>query len=207
MKKRGNKIANFGKATCLTWSLIVLVAVIAIAIFIGRMKRDHIETATDQTISPTPSLIKSMQSIGEWEFLSIADEELIDTVRHGIFSNDELVRIYYGTLRLGVNMHKTTPGWLTVRNDTLLARIPRIELLDNNFIDEGRTQSFYESGTWTDSDRADLYNRAYSQMKQRCITPENISAAETSCSTQLTKIFKALGYEKVSITYENTINE
>ena len=135
-------------------------------------------------------------------YVSIADEELIDTVRPGIFTNDELVRIYYGTLRLGVNMHKTTPGWLTARNDTLFARIPRIELLDNNFIDEGLTKSFYESGTWTDKDRADLYDRAYQQMKKRCLTPANIKTAEASCTTQFTKIFKALGYEKVSITYD-----
>ena len=77
-----------------------------------------------------------------------------------------------------------------------------IELLDNNFIDEGLTKSFYESGTWTDKDRADLYDRAYQQMKKRCLTPANIKTAEASCTTQFTKIFKALGYEKVSITYD-----
>lgn len=202
MNNKKNKILTFGKASCLIWSLIVLAIAVSIVIFVARLKRDHIETSTDQIINPTPTLIRSMQNIGEWEFLAIADEELIDTVRPGIFTNDELVRIYYGTLRLGVNMHKTTPGWLTARNDTLFARIPRIELLDNNFIDEGLTKSFYESGTWTDKDRADLYDRAYQQMKKRCLTPANIKTAEASCSTQFTKIFKALGYEKVSITYD-----
>lgn len=202
MKKKENKILTFGKATCLTWSLIVLIIAIAIFIFVARLKPDYVETSTDQIISPTPTLIKTMQNIGEWEFLSIADEELIDTMREGIFSNDELVRIYYGTLRIGVNMHKTNPGWLTISNDTLKARLPRIELLDNNFIDEGLTKSFYDSGSWSDKDRADLYDRAYRQMKQRCLTPVNIKTAEQSCTTQFTKIFKALGYEKVVITYD-----
>ena len=188
MNNKKNKILTFGKASCLIWSLIVLAIAVSIVIFVARLKRDHIETATDQIINPTPTLIRSMQNIGEWEFLAIADEELIDTVRPGIFTNDELVRIYYGTL--------------TARNDTLFARIPRIELLDNNFIDEGLTKSFYESGTWTDKDRADLYDRAYQQMKKRCLTPANIKTAEASCTTQFTKIFKALGYEKVSITYD-----
>ena len=197
-----NKKYTFGKVTCLIWSLILLSIAIAIVIFVGRLKQDYMETSTDQIISPTPTLIKSMQNIGEWEFLAIADEELIDTVRKGVFTDDELVRIYYGTLRLGINMHKATPGWLTTSNDTLRARLPSIELLDNNFIDEGLTKSFYESGSWTDKDRADLYNRAYKQMKQRCLTPTNLKTAEISCTTQFTKIFKTLGYEKIIITYE-----
>ena len=147
MNNKKNKILTFGKASCLIWSLIVLAIAVSIVIFVARLKRDHIETATDQIINPTPTLIRSMQNIGEWEFLAIADEELIDTVRPGIFTNDELVRIYYGTLRLGVNMHKTTPGWLTARNDTLFARIPRIEPPDNNFIDEELTHSVHERAT------------------------------------------------------------
>lgn len=85
MKKKENKILTFGKATCLTWSLIVLIIAIAIFIFVTRLKPDYVETSTDQIISPTPTLIKTMQNIGEWEFLSIADEELIDTMREGIF--------------------------------------------------------------------------------------------------------------------------
>lgn len=188
--------------TCLIWSLTILVIAIAVVIFASKIKRDHIETELTETISPTPTLIKSMQDIGEWEFLSIADEEIVDTVHKGILSDDELVRIYYGTLRLGVNMHKATPNWLRMNNDTLMARLPKIELLDNNFIDEGRTQSFYESGSWTDRDRATLYLRAYRQMKRRCVTSVNIKTAELSCTEQFTKIFNALGYENVVITYE-----
>ncbi|MDD7319169.1 MAG: DUF4230 domain-containing protein [Prevotella sp.] len=198
----GNKILTSGKMTCLTWSIIVLVVAITIAIFVSKLKRDHVETVVNDEISPTPTLIKSMQDIGEWEFLSITDEELVDTIKRGLFSDDELVRIYYGTLRLGVNMHKASPGWLTVSGDTLNARLPRIELLDNNFIDEGRTLSFYENGSWTDADRAALYKRAYSMMRKRCLTPDNIKSAELSCSEQFMKIFKALGYENVVITYE-----
>lgn len=197
-----NKLLTFGKMTCLTWSLIILVTVIVLAILVSKFKRDHIETEVGGTISPTPTLIKSMQDIGEWEFLSICDEEITDTVRKGILSDDELIRIYYGTLRLGVNMHKVGPNWLKVNNDTLVARLPKIELLDNNFIDEGRTQSFYESGSWTDNDRAELYQRAYRLMKSRCLTPENIKTAELSCTEQFKKIFNALGYNNnIVITY------
>ncbi len=52
----------------------------------------------------SPTQIRTIENIGQWEFLSISDEELIDTTRHGFFGDDKLVRIYYGTLRLGIDM-------------------------------------------------------------------------------------------------------
>lgn len=65
----------------------------------------------DTVIAPTPTQIQSIKDIGEWEFLSVSLEELTDTVRKGFISDDELSRIYYGTLRLGINMHQLEPGW------------------------------------------------------------------------------------------------
>ena len=44
----------------------------------------------------TPSEIESIRRIGQWEFMAINDEELVDTVRKGFFSDDHLVRIYSG---------------------------------------------------------------------------------------------------------------
>ena len=60
MNNKKNKILTFGKASCLIWSLIVLAIAVSIVIFVARLKRDHIETATDQIINPTPTLIRSM---------------------------------------------------------------------------------------------------------------------------------------------------
>lgn len=54
------------------------------------------------TLSPTQ--VESIENIGQWEFLSVSDEELIDTIRRGLLGDDQLVRIYYGTLRLGIDM-------------------------------------------------------------------------------------------------------
>ena len=39
--------------------------------------------------------------------------------------------------------------------------LPKIELLDKDFIDEARTKAFIETGSWTDADRDSLYHRAY----------------------------------------------
>ena len=102
------------------------------------------------TLSPTQ--IKSIEAIGQWEFLSISDEELIDTVRKGLISDDELVRIYYGTLRLGIDMREVGTEWLSAEGDTIICTLPPIRLLDRNFIDEAKTRSFFEEGKWTGKD-------------------------------------------------------
>ena len=89
----------------------------------GATKGDYIDFGPSSAIDVTPTQIQSMNAIGEWEFLSVSAEELVDTVRKGFFSNDELVRIYYGTLRLGVNMHQVEPGWITTSGDSITMNI------------------------------------------------------------------------------------
>ena len=107
----------------------------------------------DDTIDPTPTQIQSIKAIGEWEFLSVSLEELADTIRKGFLSDDELSRIYYGTLRLGINMHQVEPGWLEADGDSVSLMLPKIGLLDHDFIDEARTKPFFESGSWKPEDR------------------------------------------------------
>ena len=65
------------------------------------IKDNSLDFGTDTEIDPTPTQIVSIKAIGEWEFLAISAEELVDTVRKGLLTNDELARIYFGTLRLG----------------------------------------------------------------------------------------------------------
>lgn len=165
-------------------------------------KNDHIDFGTDTEIDITPTQIQSIMAIGEWEFLSVSAEELIDTTRKGIFSNDELARIYYGTLRLGVNMHQVRKGWIEATGDSVTMILPAIGLLDKDFIDEARTKSFYESGSWKAADREALYKKAYRMMRQHCLTKENLQAAETNGREQFTNMLKSMGYSKVKIEFD-----
>ena len=126
-----------------------VIVVIVLAVWIYRALSDaRLEVGADNSIGLTPTQIESIKAVGEWEFLSISTEELIDTTRKRLFSDDQLVRIYYGTLRLGVNMKQVEPGWIEQRNDTLFLTLPKVGLLDRDFIDEARTKSFFESGSW-----------------------------------------------------------
>ena len=157
------------------------------------------EVVKDEKIDITPSQIRSIEQIGEWSFLEINDEELIDTVRHGFFSDDELVRIYYGTLRLGINLKEAHEGWLAMQNDTLCAILPPVRLLDNNFIDETRTRSFIETGKWTHHDRKAMYNRAVQRMRRRCLTKKNYQSARDNARVQFEQMLRSMGYDKVRV--------
>lgn len=196
MSKKTDKTSNLVKILALTAFILVFVWLVFFE------KNNTIELGVDDRIGDTPTQIESMRAIGEWEFLSVSNEELVDTVRKGLLSDDHLVRIYYGTLRLGINMHQARPHWLTVSGDTATAVLPKVGLLDKDFIDEARTKSFYESGSWRESDREALYKKAYRMMLQRCMTPSNLKAAEENAEAQFRKMLLALGYKTVIIKFE-----
>jgi hypothetical protein len=183
--------------------LVIVVLLIAGFFWLrGATKNNYIDFGTSEAIDLTPTQIQSMKAIGEWEFLSVSTEELVDTVRKGIFSDDELVRIYYGTLRLGVNMQKVGDDWIQTSGDSITLTLPKIELLDKEFIDEARTKSFYERGSWKPADRDALYQKAYRQMLSHSMTKENLQAAEANASQQIHDIMRALGYQHVSVTFQ-----
>lgn len=193
-----------------TWTKIYvtlgLVAVIVVAGLVWRLvsevKDASLEVVSDSKIDITPEVVQSIKSIGEWEFLSIADEEMVDTIRKGIFIDDHLVRIYYGQLSLGVNMQKVGPRWIEAVGDSVMVTMPQVELLDNDFIDEARTKSFYETGKWTAADREAMYRRAYSHMKRNCLTPKNIRTAEINAETQMQNIMRSLGFRTVIVKFD-----
>jgi len=165
------------------------------------IKKDYVEIGTDGSIGMTPTQIQSIKAIGEWEFLSINMEELADTVRKGILSDDELVRIYDGTLHLGINMHQVEPGWLQTVGDSVSLTLPEIGLLDRDFIDEARSRAFFESGSWKPEDRDALYRQAREKMLRHGLTQENLKIAEDNAREQLSNLMKTMGYKKINIVF------
>lgn len=186
--------------------LAILLAPLVIIAIVGGViwylnSSNSLGLSTDDHIDITPTQIQEIQNIGQWEFLSINDEDLIDTVSRGFFSDSELVRIYYGTVRLGIDLRQAGPQWLHVEGDSIIAMLPPITLLERNFIDEARTRSFFEKGTWTDGDREQLYKRAYRKMLKRCFTPENIKIAEENARQQFMQFLRSMGYKKIRVGF------
>ena len=182
---------------------VVVIAVIAMFFWVkSAFKDNYLELATNEQIDPTPTQIQSIRAIGEWEFLSISAEEMVDTVRKGFFSDDELVRIYYGTLRLGINMQSLSDDAMVIHGDTLQVTLPKVSLLDNDFIDESKTKPFYESGKWSPQAHQALYQKAHRQMLHHCLTPENLQAAQTNAESQLQNLFTQLGYKTITLHFK-----
>lgn len=183
------------------------VGIVLLVILVGWIWRDvrnsRVEITADQRIDITPEQIQSIKAIGEWEFLSISDEEMVDTIRKGIFSDDHLVRIYYGTMRLGINLRQVESGWISTNGDTLNIMLQQIALLDKDFIDEARTKSFFESGSWSPKDREAMMRRAYQRMLQRGLTPQNLEAARVNGDAQVRQVMQGMGFKHVKIQYKD----
>lgn len=178
--------------------LLVVVGIVGIRWIINS---NHMEVTKNDKIDVTPQQITSIKNIGQWEFLSVHDEELVDTSANGMFRDRRLARIYYGTLRLGIDMHKLSADWLHTQGDTATAVFPAIQLLDSAFMDEALSKPFIEVGHWTDADRAAMAQRARRQMLQRCLTRANKQQAEANAREQLTRLMQSMGFKTVTVSF------
>ena len=184
-----------------------LVALIAVAAaYMVHTAKEHppvqLAVKHDTRIDVSAEEVRSIRDIGQWEFLSVSTEELVEWSRRRTFGTDRLVRIYTGTLRLGVDLTKASDDWFTSLPDSVARlRLPPIGLLDDNFIDEARTRSFYEKGICPPEARNQLYAQARKLMMQRCLTPQNLKTAEDNARVQFTKTFEAMGFKKVDIEF------
>ena len=173
------------KLSIILISVTLLVMVVIIGIVIRKASQSSLVLTTSEGIDETPSVVSQIREIGQWEFLSISDEEMQDTIRKGIFSDDELIRIYYGTLRIGIDFSQCTDEWIHQEGDSLRIELPEVTLLDENFLDEARTKSFIEKGKWTNADRQQLAVRAKEAMKKRCLSKENLTLAQQNAQRQV----------------------
>lgn len=179
-----------------------IIALAAIAFYLIHIFREsEAEVYTNNSINITPTQIKAIKDIGQWEFLTIENEEMVDTLRKGLFSDDNLVVIYPGTLRLGFDMKNAPDDWVRSRGDTVDITLPRITLLNENFINEAQAKVFFETGRWSDKDRNDLYLRALARMKKRGLTQDNIKDAEDNAEVQFKQIMGAMGFAQVNIKW------
>lgn len=201
-EKARKLVSRVSRRWLLVLSAIVVMSFVILLLVVWGVKSSHLGISHNDKIDITPVQIEKIRSIGQWEFLAISDEELIDTVRHGFFGDDELARIYYGTLRLGIDLQDANEGWIQMDKDTVVVMLPPIKLLDEKFIDEARTKAFYEEGRWSEADKARLLERARIAMKARCLTPTNIRSAAQNASSQFSMLLRSMGFEHSRIRFQ-----
>lgn len=193
--------------SCIIIAAIVLAFIFGLGLivmfFLGKAKNALPSVALTETthVYMTPTQIQQIRAIGQWEFMAINDEELADTTRRGVFFDDHLVRIYYGTLRLGIDLSTLDSTNIESQGDILLLHLPDVTLLDKDFIDEARTRSFHESGNWSNRDRQDLYERARQRMIARCVTPEALASTRQQAEAQIRQMLQAMGFENIVIDF------
>lgn len=182
-------------------ALLLVVLVLTMGIYLWhKTKDDNVSMVRNDGIELTPMQVESIKNIGQWEFLSVSDEEIVDTMKTGFLRDARLARIYYGDLRLGIDLQKVNNQWIAYHGDTLVVSLPPITLLDEKFIDEARTRPFYEDGTWTEEERMQLYNKAYRMMRSRCYTQRNRQRARQHAIEQFTQLIHNMGIEHVQVT-------
>ncbi len=160
-------------------------------------------------VKTIPTRIEKIKEIGEWEFLTISDEEIAEyskTVKRTWPLPDakqSISRIYSGTLRVGFNLKKDVKeGWIVENGDTVDVRLPKVHLLDERFIDEAASRSLIEEGDFSHEEREKLYDIAQKKMKAACLTPENMQRAETTAKEQMTSLLKAIGFKVINVDIE-----
>ncbi len=195
-------MTKIGKLYLFLYTILAVAVVLIVVFVIHLFRSSSLTLAVDEKIDNTPVSVERLRQIGQWEFLTVSNEELVDSVRRHLFSKDELVRIYYGELRLGVDMGRMADDALRVEGDSVVISLPPISLLDEDFIDETRTRSFYESGSWDGKAREALYEKARRRMKERCLTDENYAAARRNAESQVRKMMLALGVGNARVEWE-----
>lgn len=172
---------------------------ILFCVFHFNFKIRHVPS--DEHMKVSPMQIKSVKDVRIWEFMTLDDEELVTRTKKNILKDAQLTRIYYGKIRLGIDLDKTAPDWVKMVGDTVDVKLPKIELLDRRFVDEARTETFYENGSWSNEEKEQMYVEATRQMAKRCVTKENVLAAQENALQQFEKIFTAMGFMYVNVHF------
>lgn len=181
--------------------ILITFALIAYGVMVVYRSFTYTDSAVDKPIAQSPEEIVHLRSIGQWEFLSVESEELVERHHTGLMSDRDLICIYRGTLRIGVDLRKLPEDWVEVKGRNAIVHLPQPSLLDENFLDETRTTVFMEQGLFRAEEREAMIAEAKNKMKQRALSPDNLSIARRNAESQFQKLFLAMGYEDVIVEF------
>ncbi len=181
--------------------ILITFALIAYGVMVVYRSFTSTDSAVDKPIAQSPEEIVHLRSIGQWEFLSVKSEELVERHHTGLMSDRDLICIYRGTLRIGVDLRKLPEDWVEVKGRNAIVHLPQPSLLDENFLDESRTTVFMEQGMFRPEEREGMIAEAKNKMKQRALSTDNLSIARRNAESQFQKLFLAMGFEDVIVEF------
>lgn len=192
-------------ALCVKYPYVALavVALIVASVLLGKLhSTSSVKIETTRNIDATANQILSIRDLRQWEALSVECEEMVDTTEKHIFGNKSLVRIYTGTLRIGIDMSSAPRNWFTARGDTAFLRLPPVVLLNPEFINEARTRTFSENGKWDAAVYEALYQKARIKMLQRSFGIQQRQQAQQNIEEKFESMFRAFGYKEVVVEWQ-----
>lgn len=148
----------------------------------------------------TASQIEEIRSIKILEVARYECEELYEYKREGKIIDDELIKIYYGKLMLGIDFGKIKDDCLKKDGTTVHIVLPDIELLNRGkVLDFSRT--FDQSG-WVDNKlRQEAAKAAEEYIITKYITPETKEKARQAAVVYVDNLLKGLGYTDVVVEF------
>ena len=197
---------TYGKIKLAAVVVVCLIVMVAVLYMCHAAKNVTAGHQTEVVVTPTPVNLDSIRAIGQWAFLTVEMDEVVDTVDRGLFSSDRISVAYHGTLHYGINVAEARPGWVTIVGDTAVTVVlPPVKLLDYRFLDE-RNVKVYEGRDDMDfinkpTVRAALVRKAKAAMIRR--GRENIPEARGKAEAEVRRIFSQHGYKKIVIRFED----
>ncbi|GJG64131.1 hypothetical protein PRLR6014_06070 [Prevotella lacticifex] len=197
---------TYGKIKLAAVVVVCLIVMVAVLYMCHAAKSVTAGHQTEVVVTPTPVNLDSIRAIGQWSFLTVEMDEVVDTVDRGLFSSDRISVAYHGTLHYGINVAEARPGWVTIVGDTAVTVVlPPVKLLDDRFLDE-RNVKVYEGRDDMDfinkpTVRAALVRKAKAAMIRR--GRENIPEARSKAETEVRRIFSQHGYKKIVVRFED----
>lgn len=186
--------------------IIAVIAVVTVVVAAYLMLRPAIkETGVDavpqnEVVISTHAVLDSIRSIGEWELMSIDVQADVDTVRKSMLGlvKHKLQRRYFGRLSVGIDMQQAS------LQDTVLV-LPHAALLDDNFIDESRTELIVcESQSMEQEPRlkAAMLAKAKAMMMRDGIKPQTISDCEQRAREEVMQQLKLLRQDNINVIFK-----
>ena len=63
---------------------------------------------------------------------------------------------------------------------------------------------FYEKGSWTETDRKRMYDKAYAVMLKRALSHQNLQLAQENAKQQVKELLRSMGAKNVVVVFSNT---
>lgn len=146
----------------------------------------------------------------KFEVFTIQDQLLGQLYREAAISPDYYIRKYTSKICYGFDAKEMSENDIRFENDTLFVKIPKIKLLDEQFLNESAQHTLFEKPTNWDTKHQSLVVSLRNLVQAQAIRKSEIKGyyenAVEAAKTEMTTIFQSFGYENVTIEIADTDN-